>query len=85
MVRSTRSDPYSALIVALIEARRGAGLRQVDLAQRLGKPQSFVSKVKNGERRLDVVEFLVIARAIGIGVADVIAKIEPLIDEGFNL
>ena len=85
MVRSTRSDPYSALIVALIEARRGAGLRQVDLAQRLGKPQSFVSKVENGERRLDVVEFLVIARAIGVGAVDVIAKIEPLIDEGFNL
>ena len=50
----------------LVSARRDAGLRQIDLAERLGKPQSFVSKVERGERRLDVVELIVVARAIGV-------------------
>jgi transcriptional regulator with XRE-family HTH domain len=64
MARSVFSEPYGALLRLLIEARRKAGLRQTDLAQRLGKPQSFVSKIERGERRIDLIEFLIIARAI---------------------
>jgi transcriptional regulator with XRE-family HTH domain len=65
MPRSLFSEPYGELLRVLVSARRDAGLRQIDLAQRLGKPQSFISKVERGERRLDVVELIVIARAIG--------------------
>lgn len=65
MSRSVFSEPYGVLLRVLIDARRGAGLRQTDLAERLGKPQSFVSKVERGERRIDLVEFLIVARAIG--------------------
>lgn len=65
MSRSVFSEPYGVLLRVLIDARRGAGLRQTDLAARLGKPQSFVSKIERGERRLDLVEFLIVARAIG--------------------
>ena len=49
----------------MIAARKAAGLTQQDLAQRLKKPQSFVAKYEGGERRVDVVEFLAITRAIG--------------------
>ena len=66
MPRSLSSEPYSEFLDVLVTARREAGLRQVDLAERLGKPQSFVSKVENGERRLDVVELIVMARAMGV-------------------
>jgi transcriptional regulator with XRE-family HTH domain len=38
---------------------------QQELADKLGKPQSFVAKVERGERRIDVIEFLAIAKAIG--------------------
>jgi len=65
MPRSVFSESYGALLRVLIAARRQAGLRQTDLAQRLNKPQSFVSKIERGERRLDLVEFLIVARAIG--------------------
>ncbi len=47
------------------QARKKAGLTQHDLAKRLGRPQSFVAKYEGGERRLDVIEFIAIARAIG--------------------
>jgi len=63
----------------MVDARRGAGLPQTELAERLGKPQSFVSKIERGERRLDVVEFLLVARAIGVDglriIADVAAEL----------
>jgi ribosome-binding protein aMBF1 (putative translation factor) len=66
MPHSLFSEPYGKLLRALVNARRKAGLRQVDLADRLGKPQSFVSKVERGERRLDVIELVVVVRAIGL-------------------
>jgi transcriptional regulator with XRE-family HTH domain len=66
MPRSLFSEPYGELLRALVDARRKAGLRQTDLAERLGKPQSFVSKIERGERRLDVIELIVVARAIGV-------------------
>ena len=49
------------------QARKKAGLTQQDLSKRLGKPQSFVAKYEGEERRLDVLEFITTARAIGAG------------------
>ncbi|WP_280176929.1 helix-turn-helix domain-containing protein [Roseibium aquae] len=48
-----------------MNARKRSGLTQQDVADRLGKPQSYVAKVEGGERRLDVVEFVALAKAIG--------------------
>jgi transcriptional regulator with XRE-family HTH domain len=42
-----------------------AGIVQQELADRLGKPQSFVAKVERGERQIDVIELVAIAKAIG--------------------
>ena len=50
----------------LVEARKSAGLTQVQLAKRLSRPQSYISKAERGERRLDVVEFFEVANAIGV-------------------
>ena len=49
----------------LVQARKKAGLTQVQLAELLLRPQSFVSKVERGERRLDVIEFFEVAERIG--------------------
>jgi transcriptional regulator with XRE-family HTH domain len=54
------------LRVLLISLRSEARLRQIDLAERLGKPQSFVSKYENGERRLDLAEVYSICKALNI-------------------
>jgi transcriptional regulator with XRE-family HTH domain len=57
---------YELLRRLLIEARTEAGLRQSDVAERLGRPQSYVSKVERGERKVDVIEFIEIAKVIGL-------------------
>ena len=59
----------------LAEARQAAGLSQVDLARRLGRPQSYVSKFESGERRLDVVEFIEVAEALGRPAVDILGAL----------
>lgn len=60
-------DPaYVRLIVLLTEGRRRAGLKQSEVAAKLGKPQSYVSKTEQRERRLDAIEFAKLAQAVGL-------------------
>lgn len=63
--KSVHSPDQAAFCELMAGARKAAGLTQHALAHRLKKPQSFVAKYEGGERRLDVVEFVAIARAIG--------------------
>ena len=75
VTRSVFTDQYDRFRGLLIAARKSRGLTQVDVAQRLGKPQSFVSKYERGERRLDVVEFIEVARALGLEAKSVIDEL----------
>jgi len=63
--KSVHSPEQQLLRELLVEARDKAGLTQQKLAKRIGTHQSFVAKYEGGERRLDVIEFIAIARAIG--------------------
>ncbi|MFT4167177.1 MAG: helix-turn-helix transcriptional regulator [Microlunatus sp.] len=53
------------MIELLIAARKDAGITQVELGKRIGKRQTFVSKFEQGERGLDIAEFIMVSRAIG--------------------
>jgi transcriptional regulator with XRE-family HTH domain len=64
MAKAKYSSTYVRLRQLLIETRKKARLHQAEVAKRLGRPQSFVSKVESGERRLDVGEFVEFAAAI---------------------
>lgn len=64
-MRTDLDEKYELLRHLLIEARGEAGLKQADVAEKLGRPQSYISKIERGERKVDVVEFLEIASAIG--------------------
>jgi transcriptional regulator with XRE-family HTH domain len=55
-MRSLHSPRYRRFLKRLGQARREAGLTQVEVARALRRPQSFVSKCESGERRLDVIE-----------------------------
>jgi transcriptional regulator with XRE-family HTH domain len=69
------------LLELLLAAREKAGLTQQQLADRLGKPQSFISKYEGGERRIDVIEFIAIADALDLdasrAIRDVRSKYRP--------
>lgn len=65
MEKSLKSAEYARLIALLVAAREKSGIRQQPLAAKLGKPQSFIAKYEGGERRIDLIEFVAISRALG--------------------
>lgn len=76
MEKSIHSAHYNTALSLLRELRQSVGLRQTDLAVRLGRPQSFVSKVESGERRIDITELRDICLALGIGLEQFVAELE---------
>ena len=77
------SSRYRALIERLIEARRDASLSQQALAETLGRHQQFVSRYEIGERRLDIVEMVDIARVLGVDPTELVNAIpSPESDTG---
>jgi transcriptional regulator with XRE-family HTH domain len=62
--KSVHSAGQAAFCELMIRARKAAGLTQHELAKRLRRPQSFVAKYEGGERRVDVVEFIEICKAV---------------------
>ena len=72
-------EDYPVVGAVLLDARRKAKLTQVELAGRLGTPQSVISVIEAGTRRVDLVEFLVIVRALGADPVEVFAEIVGLI------
>jgi transcriptional regulator with XRE-family HTH domain len=66
MPKSLRSSEQLLFLELLRAARKEAGLTQQALAEKLRRPQSFVAKYENGERRIDVIEFVALARALDV-------------------
>jgi transcriptional regulator with XRE-family HTH domain len=67
---------YRLLLSRLVQARLDAGMTQMEVAQKLGKPQSFVSRSETGARRIDAIELNAFAQIYRRPIADFI--------EGFN-
>lgn len=80
-MKSISSCEYDIFRRCMIAARKEAQLTQESLAKSLQKPQSFVAKYENGERRLDVVEFLVVTHVIGVDPCAILKEIEQQISE----
>lgn len=69
-------DPHRVKLLRLLRSvREDAGLTQIEVANRLSQPQSFVSKYENGERRLDITELDLVCKALGISLADFVQKL----------
>lgn len=81
MPSSLHSHYYQIFRSLLVAAREKSGLTQVQIAERLGKPQSFISKYERGERRLDFPEFIELANVLGIDVADFVNHYQSAITQ----
>lgn len=75
MVKTLGSRRHTALISLLVERREALGMTQTQLADRLGEYQSFVARLESGQRRVDVVEFLELAEALGFDAGKVLAAV----------
>jgi transcriptional regulator with XRE-family HTH domain len=76
VTKSVFSIRYDRLTTLLVAARKKADLSQVEVAAKLRRPQSFISKYERGERRLDVVEFLDIAKALRFDPCELIRQLD---------
>ncbi|MFW3167687.1 helix-turn-helix transcriptional regulator [Pseudomonas syringae pv. syringae] len=77
-MKTIHNARYQALLDLLLEARNAAGMTQKELAVRLGRPQSFVSKTENAERRLDVIELMDVCRGLGADPYALLIKLESM-------
>jgi len=76
MPKSIFSFGQEKLQEVLRQARLDAELSQVELAKKLKRPQSFISKYESGERRLDLIELREICHALGISLAKLTSRFE---------
>ena len=72
--KTLRSRGHRTLIGVLVAAREAAGLSQRDLAVRLKRPRSLIGRIESGERRVDVIEFIEIARVMGVDPRQLFAR-----------
>ena len=75
-MRSLHTKPYQAFIAVMVLARKEANVTQHELARRIKKPQSFISKYERLERRLDVPEFIFVARALGLDPSKLLRRVD---------
>lgn len=76
MQKSIYTREQERLQAVLRQIRLEAGLRQADVAKRLGQPQSFVSKYESGQRRLDLVELRQVCQAVGVPLEQFVKRFE---------
>lgn len=75
-MKSLRTPEHQKLITLLIAAREKRGFTQQQLADKLGRPQSYVAKYEGGERRIDVIEFIHIARVLDFDPGRAVREVE---------
>ena len=82
MEKSIYTREYSLFLELLRNTREKKGLTQIEVAEKLGQTQSFISKVERGERRLDIVELRAFCSALGISFTTFVGHIEKVLSNG---
>lgn len=75
MANSPSSERYRDLQKLIAEVRRSQDVTQVELAARLGKTQSYVSKIERGELRVDLIDLFEIAEALSVSLEGIITPL----------
>ncbi|MDG4906309.1 helix-turn-helix transcriptional regulator [Mesorhizobium sp. WSM4898] len=78
MAKTLHSDRHRRLAELLTEKRKQAGLTQAAVAKALHRYQPFIANIENGDRRLDLVEFLELAKVVGFDPYEVLRQVEAV-------
>ncbi len=81
MSKSLHSDRHQALVEALVAQRKAKGLSQAAVAKQLGRHQPFIANIESGQRRVDLLELLTIARIIDLDVHHLIDRLQRIPDD----
>lgn len=81
MSKTIYRPEHTVLLSLLKKHRKAAGLTQVQCSKALGRPQSFMSDVESGTRRLDIVQLRDLCKVLGIDLTDLIAEFEKSLSE----
>jgi transcriptional regulator with XRE-family HTH domain len=79
MGKSIYTREYTAVTRLLRETREATGLTQVELAEKLGQSQSFVSKYERGERRLDVIQLRTVCLTLAVSLPEFVDRLEKVL------
>jgi transcriptional regulator with XRE-family HTH domain len=78
MPKTIHRPEYAALCELVREMRLAAGRTQVELSQALGRPQSYVSDIERGTRRVDLIELRDLCEALGGELVELVTRFEAL-------
>lgn len=85
MPKTVFSGAHRHLVEVLIEARKSTGLTQAEVAQKVGKDQSFISIIEGSQRRVDVLEFCALARAMGCDPHRLFAAVVDRLPDSYSI
>ncbi|WP_105750905.1 helix-turn-helix domain-containing protein [Pseudomonas aeruginosa] len=82
MTKAIYRPEYEVFLEILKRRRLAAGLTQVQCSQALGRPQSFISDVERGSRRLDIIQLRDLCQVIGIDLTTLVLELEEALRGG---
>ena len=85
MTKSVFTDAYKMFLELMVETRKNAGVHQSELAERIGWDQPKISHAETGVRRLDVIEFIAIAKALNVDPAELIGALANQLPDDFDI
>lgn len=85
MPKSQFTPAYRAFVEILTAARKEAGLNQTQLGERVGRLQTFISIIERGERRVDLIEFCALAKAMGHDPVELFERVYRVLPEKLSI
>lgn len=85
MPKTVFTGAHQHIVDVLVEARRQSGLTQAQLAAKVGKDQTFISLIERSQRRVDVLEFVALAKAMGVSPNALFLDLVERLPENFEI